>query len=726
MNRILTPLIFLLLSTTLVLAACMPDTQWPGSSSTSSTSVPATATPRTPIPSLSATHTSTYPPPIATLTRTVTPEPQPTQLPVAYGIFGTDDGMIIGGVSATTGGWVSQEALQASHIFLPLHLYQQNILLASLQDSLYYPVEHTCPDGASVLRVPFLAWLTLGIKSFDVLAVSENSWQGILDEQVTWLDGVPPVYQDAIKEWLIAQGFEEPVVNIRNIVSTDLNQDGIGEVIIEARNLQSHESTHAGDYSVILMRAVVGNSVEITPIVANIYPTADSESLPQAHYLTAITDLNGDGNGEIVVDTLMDLSRQTFVFEIQDRQPQLVLTAPCRMDVEPERLALLDAGIYAADSTSTPTETPGEENPDKFAFTSCKEVPSGCEIYVMNVDGSNLVQLTDNSDHDHSPAWSPDGTKIAFTSNRDGDYEIYVMNPDGSEQMRLTASLHSTSSPNWSPDGTKITFISIYEGIYTMNADGSDVTKILSDNRVMFDLAWSPDGSKMAFIISTSPSRDEIFIMDADGTNLTRLLSAPMGVQNFDPAWSPDGTRIAFTLHDGDLIFKIYVVNADGSNAVFLSNGGSPTWSSDSSKIAYNSCIEVICGIYQMDANVSNPVLLVRSKALDFSDLAWLHKPQTQVIQLPDCTSGWTQLKAGSQAEVSSESDTPNRVRSDPGTAGEIIALLYPGAVVDLIEGPVCTDGLIFWKVKSNAIPGGEGWTAEGDGTVYWLEPKVP
>ena len=85
-----------------------------------------------------------------------------------------------------------------------------------------------------------------------------------------------------------------------------------------------------------------------------------------------------------------------------------------------------------------------------------------------------------------------------------------------------------------------------------------------------------------------------------------------------------------------------------------------------------------------------------------------------------DCTSGWTQLRAGREAKVS-EGNLPNRVHVRPGKSEPTVALLYPGAVVNVIEGPVCADGAVFWKVESS--PGGAGWTAEGEGRKYFMEP---
>ena len=85
----------------------------------------------------------------------------------------------------------------------------------------------------------------------------------------------------------------------------------------------------------------------------------------------------------------------------------------------------------------------------KIAFTSNRD--GNYEIYVMDPDGTNQARLTDNSHDDYSPSWSPDGTKIAFQSNRDGNYEIYVMNADGSNQTRLTDNSKNDRSPSWGP-----------------------------------------------------------------------------------------------------------------------------------------------------------------------------------------------------------------------------------------------------------------------------------
>ncbi|MCJ7628798.1 MAG: hypothetical protein MUO50_10480 [Longimicrobiales bacterium] len=102
-------------------------------------------------------------------------------------------------------------------------------------------------------------------------------------------------------------------------------------------------------------------------------------------------------------------------------------------------------------------------------------------LWVMNANGSNQTRLTFSGSNDYFPAWSPDGSKIAFVSDRNGNFEIYVMNADGSNQTRLTFTSASELQPSWSPDGTKIVFSTDRDGrqeTYIMNTDGSNQTRL--------------------------------------------------------------------------------------------------------------------------------------------------------------------------------------------------------------------------------------------------------
>jgi hypothetical protein len=155
----------------------------------------------------------------------------------------------------------------------------------------------------------------------------------------------------------------------------------------------------------------------------------------------------------------------------------------------------------------------------------------------MNADGSDQIRLTNNSANDYTSAWSPDGTEIAFSSDRDGNYEIYVMNADGSDQIRLTNNSANDRFPAWSPDGTEIAFSSDRDGdfeIYVMNADGSDQIRLTNNSANDDYPAWSPDGTKITFS-SDRDGNHEIYVMNADGSDQIRLTNNP--TLDWFPAW---------------------------------------------------------------------------------------------------------------------------------------------------------------------------------------------
>ena len=170
-------------------------------------------------------------------------------------------------------------------------------------------------------------------------------------------------------------------------------------------------------------------------------------------------------------------------------------------------------------------------------------------------------------------------------------------------------------------------------------------------------------------------------------------------------------------------------MTADGSEPIILTNNRArdwyPTWSPDGKKIAFVSDRDGNDEVYAMNADGTGQINLTESNGRDYAP-AWSPVLRNPVIEHPDCTSGWTRLTAGGKARVSGASTTPNRVRTGPTTAEAIIAVLYPGSVLELLEGPICAEGLVFWKVESTLIAGGVGWTAEGDLYAYYLEPHGP
>ena len=243
------------------------------------------------------------------------------------------------------------------------------------------------------------------------------------------------------------------------------------------------------------------------------------------------------------------------------------------------------------------------------------------EIYVMNADGTGVVQLTRNSASDGYPNWSPDGDRIAFHSDRDGDREIFVMNADGTGVVQLTRNSASDGRPNWSPDGGRIAFASDRDGdfeIYVMNADGTGVAQLTRNSASDDNARWSPNGGRIAFASDRDGDR-EIYVMNADGTGAVQLThnSASDGIPN----WSPDGSRFTFNSYRVGNDGEIYVMYADGTGAVPLTDNrnydGGSIWSPDGGRIAFASDRDGDREIYVMDADGTGVVQLTRNSARD-------------------------------------------------------------------------------------------------------------
>ena len=203
-------------------------------------------------------------------------------------------------------------------------------------------------------------------------------------------------------------------------------------------------------------------------------------------------------------------------------------------------------------------------DPDTGLMVSrIQEVTSDRDIALLDLESKEITRLTEGNLTDDYPAWSPDGKKIVFMSERSGWFQIHVMDADGKNVKKLTEEDGEKWKPAWSPDGKKIAFAGDGSDdweIYIMNQDGSDLQQVTEVNGHDWGPAWSPDGQKIAFASNRSGDF-EIYVMDTNGENVKQLTNTP-GV-DFEPVWSPDGKKIDFASQQSGETY-VSIMTADG------------------------------------------------------------------------------------------------------------------------------------------------------------------
>ncbi len=264
--------------------------------------------------------------------------------------------------------------------------------------------------------------------------------------------------------------------------------------------------------------------------------------------------------------------------------------------------------------------------------------PSTWQLFVMNADGANRQQVTEDNADDITPVWSPDGQRVAFVSQRDGNREIYIVDSDGLSAggtgvVNLTQHPAEDWTPAWSPDGQQLALSSNRQGtweIFVIDADGTNLRQITNDGAGNLSPVWSPDGKMMAY----SSKRDgnwEIYAMSAPDdqgqvAGGAQRLTFSDG-NDLSPLYSPQGDRIAFESNrEGNV--EIYVVNADGSNQQNLSNlpyadDHGPVWSPDGRRLVFYSNREGSWDLFVMTATGENVINLSNSPDVDEQAPAW-------------------------------------------------------------------------------------------------------
>jgi dipeptidyl aminopeptidase/acylaminoacyl peptidase len=275
--------------------------------------------------------------------------------------------------------------------------------------------------------------------------------------------------------------------------------------------------------------------------------------------------------------------------------------------MQPRALCLaLAIGFLASAALAGPAGAAFPGSNGRIVFVSDRDAPgsNGREIYTAAPDGSDPLRLTENSVPDTDPAYSPDGTKIAFTRSTD----IWVMNADGTGQVAITGPEGPDSQPAWSPDGSRIVYVSNQNTpgggttgfeLFVRNVDGSGTPRRLTEtpNNVSSRApAWSPAGDRVAYE-SNADGTFEIYTIDANASAAfgTRRSANELGLAYQNPSWSPDGARIAYERGIGTMADEttkeIWTMSADGSDPVRLTNNsaydGQPAYSPDGGSIAY-------------------------------------------------------------------------------------------------------------------------------------------
>jgi lysophospholipase L1-like esterase len=291
-------------------------------------------------------------------------------------------------------------------------------------------------------------------------------------------------------------------------------------------------------------------------------------------------------------------------------------------------------------STATGAGTSG------IAFSSDRDGDD--EVYVMDVEGGNPTNLTNNLVFDDGqPSWSPDGKQIAFVSNRDGNREIYIMDADGENPTRVTNNPDADHDPSWSPAGDRILFTRGQEGtswngnsIYGINPDGTNeqhrATPPVSNSEIFqYDPAWSPDAGGLAwgvfvFALNGGPTAcgdDFCWLLAADDSGSGRIRGG--GTTTFFPApdWHPRGRDLVYNCASNPTNLCAAGFNGDGETSLGAGSHGS--WSPDGSSIAFDNGGDV----YTMDADGDNRNNLTDGEGTN-SDPDWSPRPKPSSIYI--------------------------------------------------------------------------------------------
>ena len=225
----------------------------------------------------------------------------------------------------------------------------------------------------------------------------------------------------------------------------------------------------------------------------------------------------------------------------------------------------------------------------RVAFHSDRGARGVSEIWTVNADGSRERRITRLNGDAMFPDYSPDGSRIAFSGHARGraKMDVYVINANGRRLVRLTKGTGNDERPVWSPGGRKIAFVSDRSGVaqvYVMRADGTRQRRLTTVRKTHYGVDWSPDGRRLVYDEGNPGEATSIWMMNADGSGKRQLTPTTGVIRDFGPAWSPDGKQIVFTRVFGtsrEARQSIFVMDANGKRQHALTPGGKqvmPAW----------------------------------------------------------------------------------------------------------------------------------------------------
>jgi len=270
----------------------------------------------------------------------------------------------------------------------------------------------------------------------------------------------------------------------------------------------------------------------------------------------------------------------------------------------------------AAPSTAPASAAPISGLPGRFAFAADRT--GDFEIYTMKPDGTELERLTSDPADDREPAWSPDGSTIAFTRSEANGSAIWTMHPDGSAPKRLTQG----SAPRWAPDGQRILG---QDGgaLFTIAVDGTDRVSVSDEATLSLYISspsWSGDADHVVFVGSEGDGKgSDLYSVAIDGKHLTKLTTTL--AEEASPMVSPDGTLIAYQTHDQCICTITSAGSSPTQLAEWRGKGGSLSWSPDGRWIA--SAGGGHGGLFIHVISADDGEDRVASATGDFVDISW-------------------------------------------------------------------------------------------------------